>query len=54
VALEIARFEPLPGGRTRLAIRSIGSSVEERDAIVSSGMESGIREGYEKLDELLA
>jgi uncharacterized protein YndB with AHSA1/START domain len=54
VALEIARFEALPGGRTRLVNRSIGSSVEERDAMVASGMESGIVQGYEKLDELLA
>jgi uncharacterized protein YndB with AHSA1/START domain len=54
VALEIARFEALPGGRTRLVNRSIGSSVEGRDAMVASGMEHGIVEGYEKLDELLA
>ncbi|MFL6060187.1 MAG: SRPBCC family protein [Marmoricola sp.] len=54
VAMEIARFEELPGGRCRLVIRSTGSSVEERDAMVSSGMEHGIVEGYEKLDELLA
>ncbi len=53
VALEIARFEALPGGRTRLLIRSIGSSVEDRDAMVASGMESGIVAGYEKLDALL-
>lgn len=54
VALEIASFEALPGGRTRLVNRSIGSSVEERDAMVASGMESGIIAGYEKLDDLLA
>jgi len=54
VALEIATFVSLPGGRTRLLVRSIGSSVEERDSMVSSGMESGIVAGYEKLDELLA
>lgn len=54
VALEIAAFEALPGGRTRLVNRSIGSSVEERDAMVASGMEHGIVEGYEKLDDLLA
>lgn len=53
VALEIVTFEPLPGGRTRLVSRSIGSSVEERDAMVASGMEHGIVEGYEKLDEAL-
>lgn len=54
VALEIATFEALPDGRTRLVNRSIGSSVEERDAMVASGMEHGIIEGYEKLDDLLA
>lgn len=54
VALEIATFEALPGGRTRLVNRSIGSSVEERDAMVASGMEHGIVAGYEKLDDLLA
>ncbi|MET3961168.1 uncharacterized protein YndB with AHSA1/START domain [Marmoricola sp. OAE513] len=54
VALEIATFEALPDGRTRLVNRSIGSSVEERDAMVASGMEHGIVEGYEKLDAVLA
>jgi uncharacterized protein YndB with AHSA1/START domain len=54
VALEIGRFEALPGGRCRLVNRSIGSSVEERDAMVASGMEHGIVAGYEQLDELLA
>lgn len=54
VALEIATFEALPEGRTRLSVRSIGSSVEERDSMVASGMETGIVQGYEKLDELLA
>jgi uncharacterized protein YndB with AHSA1/START domain len=54
VALEISIFEELPGGRTRLSSRSIGSSVEERDSMVSGGMEHGIVEGYQKLDELLA
>jgi uncharacterized protein YndB with AHSA1/START domain len=54
VALEIATFVALPDGRTRLVNRSIGSSVEERDAMVASGMEHGIVEGYEKLDEVLA
>ena len=54
VALEIARFEALPGGRTRLVNRSVGSSVEERDALVAGGMEHGINEGYDKLDDVLA
>ena len=41
-------------GRTRLSIREIYPSVEARDAAVASGMEHGINEGYERLDELLA
>lgn len=53
VALEILRLEPLEGGRCRLTAVSVGESVEGRDAMVASGMESGIVEGYEKLDELL-
>ena len=53
VALEIMRFEPLDGGRCRLSAVSIGESVEGRDAMVASGMEHGVIEGYEKLDELL-
>ncbi|MCX6398007.1 MAG: SRPBCC family protein [Propionibacteriales bacterium] len=53
VALEIVEFQPLPAGRSRLVSRSIGSSVEGRDAMVASGMEHGIVEGYEKLDEVL-
>ena len=54
VALEIMDFEPLEGGRCRLSSVSVGSSVEGRDAMVASGMEHGVVEGYEKLDALLA
>lgn len=54
VALEVARFEELPGGRTRLSWVSVGESVEGRDAVIASGMEHGVIEGYEKLDDLLA
>lgn len=41
-------------GRTRLTSREIYPSVEARDAALASGMEHGVNEGYEKLDELLA
>jgi uncharacterized protein YndB with AHSA1/START domain len=41
-------------GRTRLSSREIYPSVEARDAALASGMEHGINEGYERLDELLA
>jgi uncharacterized protein YndB with AHSA1/START domain len=54
VALEIMTLESLPDGRSRLRSVSVGDSVEGRDAMIASGMETGIVEGYEKLDELLA
>jgi uncharacterized protein YndB with AHSA1/START domain len=54
VALEIMTLESLPDGRSRLSSVSVGESVEGRDAMIASGMETGIVEGYEKLDELLA
>lgn len=53
VALEKLRFEDLGNGRTRLVATSLVDSFEDRDAFVASGMESGVVEGYEKLDELL-
>jgi uncharacterized protein YndB with AHSA1/START domain len=42
------------GGRTRLHTRSVFPSVEARDAMVAGGMERGVVEGFEQLDELLA
>ena len=54
VALEKLVFEDLGDGRTRLVSTSLVDSFEDRDAFVASGMESGVREGYEQLDELLA
>jgi uncharacterized protein YndB with AHSA1/START domain len=54
VSLEIVTFEPLDGGRTRLRAVSVVESVEGRDAFVATGMETGVVQGYEQLDELLA
>lgn len=53
VSLEIAEFEEMPGGRTRLKTQSVFRSVADRDEMVQSGMEEGVNEGYERLDELL-
>ena len=53
VGLTLSRFEDLVG-RTRLSVREVYPSVEARDAAMASGMEYGIVEGYERLDELLA
>lgn len=54
VVLETARFEALPGSRTRLTIQSVFQSVADRDGMVKSGMEGGVRESHEKLDEWLS
>lgn len=53
VSLETATFEDL-GGRTRVTGTSVFDSIEARDAMIVSGMETGVTEGYERLDELLA
>lgn len=41
------------GGRTRLDTVSVFPTVEMRDAIIEHGMETGVREGYERLDDVL-
>jgi uncharacterized protein YndB with AHSA1/START domain len=52
VALERLVLEDIGGGRTRLTGTSLVDSFEGRDAFVASGMEVGVSEGYERLDEL--
>ena len=48
------RFEELPGGRSRIVDHSVFGSVEALESMIEQGMEVGMREGYEQLDELLA
>jgi uncharacterized protein YndB with AHSA1/START domain len=54
VSLETLTLVDLGHGRTRLEVRSHFESVEARDAMLRSGMDVGVREGYEQLDDLLA
>ena len=54
VSLDSMTFEDLGGGRTRLHGHSVFPSVEARDAMVEHGMATGVTEGYERLDALLA
>ena len=54
VALERLVFEDLGDGRTRLVATSLVDTFEGRDAFLASGMEEGVREGYERLDDFLA
>ena len=53
VSLESLVFEE-KDGKTVLRNHSVYQTVEARDAMIESGMESGVNEGYDKLDELLA
>ena len=54
VALEWIVFTDLGDGRTRLTSTSLVESFAARDAFVASGMESGVKESYERLDEVLS
>lgn len=54
VALERLLLQDLGNGRTRLTITSLVDSFQARNAFLASGMEVGVREGYERLDEVLA
>jgi uncharacterized protein YndB with AHSA1/START domain len=54
VSLETMTFTDLGNGRSRVTSVSVVDSLESRDAILASGMEVGVYEGYAKLDALLA
>lgn len=54
VAMETARLEALPGGRTKLIVQSVFQSVADRDGMLQSGMEHGVNDSHERLDELFA
>lgn len=67
VMVQTFEFEGAPGhvslgsvsmqehqGRTRVLVHSVYQSVEDRDAVIESGMGRGMSEGYERLDELVA
>jgi uncharacterized protein YndB with AHSA1/START domain len=60
-------FEPMPGhvllqtvkfedqeGKTKVTVISVSQSVEDRDEMVQSGMEEGVVETWDRLEELLA
>jgi uncharacterized protein YndB with AHSA1/START domain len=53
VVLDTAKFEELPGNRTRLTVQSVFQSVTDRDGMVASGMERGVVDSYNRLDEIL-
>lgn len=53
VILETTKFDALSGGRTRVTTQSVYQSVQDRDGMVAAGMESGVVDGFERLDEIL-
>jgi uncharacterized protein YndB with AHSA1/START domain len=53
VVLETIELESLPNGRTRLTTQSVYRSIADRDGMVQAGMETGVVEGYEQLDQIL-
>ena len=54
VSLETLTLTDLGDGRTRLVATSLVDSFEGRDLWLASGMETGINDGYAKLDQLLS
>jgi uncharacterized protein YndB with AHSA1/START domain len=54
VALQTLWFEDLGNGRTRLRTQSLVDTFEGRDAWLKSDMETGLEDGYNKLERMLA
>ncbi|MCP2635228.1 SRPBCC family protein [Microbacterium sp. HD4P20] len=54
VSMDIIRFESLDGGRSRLVDHSVFPTTEVLEKMIAEGMERGMREGYDKLDAILA
>jgi hypothetical protein len=51
--LETLRLEELPGGRTKLTIQVVFQSIVDRDGMLQSGIEEGLNESHDRLEELL-
>jgi uncharacterized protein YndB with AHSA1/START domain len=53
VSLETLRIEDLGDGRCRVHNSSVFLSTADRDGMRDNGMDRGVREGFERLDEVL-
>lgn len=53
VSIESLTFEDLGDGRSRVRGHSTYPSLEARDGMVEGGMETGMTDGYQRLDDLL-
>lgn len=54
VIIETLTLEDLGDGRTRIVTTSLFHTPEERDGMISAGMEQGLNESYAALERLLA
>ncbi|MET0566759.1 MAG: SRPBCC family protein [Acidimicrobiia bacterium] len=54
VSIESLTFDDLGDGRTRVRGHATYPSLEARNGMVSEGMETGMNDGYQRLDDLLA
>ena len=52
VSLDSMTLEELPNKRTKITVHSVYQSVSDRDGMIQNGMERGVSEGYERLDEI--
>ncbi|MEJ7876924.1 MAG: SRPBCC family protein [Solirubrobacterales bacterium] len=53
ISVETMEFDDL-GNQTRIRATSAFDTKEDRDGMLASGMEGGLQETYERLDEVLA
>lgn len=53
VILQTARFAALPGNKTKMISQSVFQSVADRDGMLQSGMEAGVNDSFDRLDDIL-
>jgi uncharacterized protein YndB with AHSA1/START domain len=53
ISLETLQLADLGNGHTKVTTIAVFQTVEDRDFMIQSGMEGGVSEGNERLDELL-
>ena len=53
VVLETTKFEDILSGRTKVTVQSVFQSVADRDGMISAGMEYGVVDAHNRLDEMI-
>ena len=53
VIVETITFQALRGGKTQVTVHALYDSKADRDGMIQAGMEWGMREGFERLEELV-